>query len=320
MNKLLKLQLTPMRSFAVPPAVLSLAPHPRCAAGFTLIELLVVVALIAMMSLLAYGAYGSILEQSEEQLARVRLGRLAEAMELYRADMGAYPGQGPLRLTSRDCASGIASNTLKVPEYLSPLLAGAGNSDAAIRDWAASSANLWMLFDRPRICGSADGRPELDPLAALSEWDPVARRGWRGPYLPPEEREWIDTGIALPVPAWGAGSPHPAQNGILLPPFPPEKARGWCRTLRWDWGLKSLGCDEFARPHPRPLSVAGLYPADPDNPAPADPDNPPRLIYWGVDGKCEHFSNGRCDSQACDRRVPLSDITGDDFVACLKGN
>jgi general secretion pathway protein G len=62
-------------------------------AGFTLIELLVVLAIVALLAGLAAPRVIRYLGSAKSQTAEVQLRSVAQALELYRLDVGRYPTQ-----------------------------------------------------------------------------------------------------------------------------------------------------------------------------------------------------------------------------------
>jgi general secretion pathway protein G len=69
------------------------APSRRRQAGFTLIELLVVLAIIGLLASLAAPRVIRYLGGARTQAAEVQLRSIAQALELYRLDVGRYPTQ-----------------------------------------------------------------------------------------------------------------------------------------------------------------------------------------------------------------------------------
>ena len=124
--------------------------------GFTLLELLVVVAVLAVVAGGVIVNLDDVEASVSVDLAQREIAELRQAILRFRKDTGYLPKQGPFDLVSR---SGVVS------------------ADAT---WFDCPANLTQLLRNPLL--AADGS-SLHPLSA---WDPDARRGWNGPYLPRE--------------------------------------------------------------------------------------------------------------------------------------
>lgn len=92
---------------------------PRCAnatatGGFTMIELMIVVTVVAIMAMIAYPAYQQQVRESRRSDAHIALSTLANAMEKFRSECGAYPATGSATTNitaARNCAGGGLGRT-----------------------------------------------------------------------------------------------------------------------------------------------------------------------------------------------------------------
>ncbi|MCD6588410.1 MAG: prepilin-type N-terminal cleavage/methylation domain-containing protein [Candidatus Fermentibacteraceae bacterium] len=62
------------------------------AAGFTLIELMVVIVIIGILASIAIPKFAGVAESAKYAACRSNLRNIAEALELYRAENGEFPG------------------------------------------------------------------------------------------------------------------------------------------------------------------------------------------------------------------------------------
>ncbi len=157
------------------------------ARGFTLIELLLVVSILAATSMVAVNTYfsadgGSVDGRARQHLAQAEMMNIAKAVRQFKQDTGYYPGQGPFAyLDYRTCGNSCGCNADAGnsvggldPVKLDNLAIYKGVANA--RDWIESPANMVQLLVRPTLCSN-------HALARLSQWDELAQRGWRGPYI-----------------------------------------------------------------------------------------------------------------------------------------
>jgi hypothetical protein len=265
--------------------------------------LLVTCAILAALAYVAWGAYAHVDRRAEDTLARAELLRLAEALRRFHDDTGYWPGEGPFRLAGADCA--IADGGRGGGVSREAIYALAPNQEA----WFASPANLFLLFERPPLCGA-------HPLNRLAAWDAESRRGWNGPYLPLASRMWMsarqklagESGASaiVDLPAFGAG-----------PKFPPETSA--------DCVADADGCLTFADLGWRvlPASATGYDPARHELAQHARPfffllatgtpgQQAPRAIYWGADGRY----GGTSSDDPCKPNANEEDGK-DDQVICI---
>jgi prepilin-type N-terminal cleavage/methylation domain-containing protein len=223
--------------------------------GFTLIELLFVCTILAALAYVGVGVYADTDRRAGDELARVELLRLADALNRFRGDTGYWPGEGPFQL-NEGCAAGLPAAIQSVSSM---------PSGSAPSPWHASPANLSLLFEAPVLCPG-------HPLAFLQAWRADARRGWNGPYLSTARRHWVDMSANLTdIPAFGAG-PALAPN----PDPPADCAAADLNKCAFNWKrfpAPATGA-RFTR-HARPFL---FYPA------------PPRVLYAGADGRYESAS------------------------------
>ena len=60
--------------------------------GFTLIELMVVISIIAILSGIGFATYSGLNKKTRDSRRKVDLEVIRQALELYRSDVGIYPG------------------------------------------------------------------------------------------------------------------------------------------------------------------------------------------------------------------------------------
>lgn len=65
----------------------------RFQSAFTLVEMLVTISIMILMAGLVVGSMGYVQDKQARSKAKVQIRRLAAAIENYRTDMGAYPGE-----------------------------------------------------------------------------------------------------------------------------------------------------------------------------------------------------------------------------------
>jgi len=239
--------------------------------------------------------------------------------------MGYWPGQGPLALapasnvetaagsprafTCSDTSAGLwLRNTL--PGIHLPN--GVADVEVWRADWAAHPANLWQLAAQPMLCSN-------HPLGRLQDWDPAARRGWRGPYIDADRLGYVEVGNGLRPEGIGSALAGPVQadlRGLALgAPLPPLDAGGTecaatgVSACAWRWRIHastwSGTVDERrnARPsHPRPILYFGPV------------SGRPRLVWVGPDGAFGGFSSDTARACAPNADDPAGE---DDRVVCL---
>lgn len=88
--------------------------------GFSLIELLITVSIIAILIAIGVASYATINRQSRDTKRKSDLEQIRSALEMYRADNGAYPGAGSgswvATSSSTDVLIGLTPQL--VPTYL----------------------------------------------------------------------------------------------------------------------------------------------------------------------------------------------------------
>ena len=109
--------------------------------GFTLIELLFVCTILAALAYVGAGVYADTDRRAEDELARVELLRLADALNRFRGDTGYWPGEGPFQLNvgCTDPSPAAIQSVSSMPGSKSP-------------QWYASPVNLSLLFEAPVLC------------------------------------------------------------------------------------------------------------------------------------------------------------------------
>jgi len=146
------------------------------ARGFTLIELLVVVSILAAIAGMTSVALGGYQQRAEEQLTRVEMQRIANAIRRFKEDTGYWPKTGPFDYVNNQ---GSGKTGAKEPT----------DWDNYIAHVVADPANFSFLFTSPikHIRGwnitdtSANWGPP--PFKEIREWDIDYAIGWHGPYI-----------------------------------------------------------------------------------------------------------------------------------------
>lgn len=290
----------------------------------TLLELLVVVSVVAALAGMGWSAYRGVREAELDTLAEAKLRQTAEALRRFKADLGHWPGQGPLALapsTNAETATGTprqvtcsdTSAGLWLRSTLPSLNVPVGVTDVAAwrADWAAHPANLWQLVVQPVLCSN-------HPLGRLQDWSPAVDRGWRGPYLDPDQLGYVEVGNGLRPDGSGSALSAPVQSDLRGLPLgrwmaPLNASGAECAdtdtgACAWRWRIHSTqwpGYDKHQHTratHPRPLLYFG----------PAS--GQPRLVWVGADGRFGGFSADV--TRACTPNT--ADPAGeDDRVLCL---
>lgn len=180
--------------------------------GFTLVELLTVVAIVAVVALLALPRLASVADDAKITVARHDLAEIRAAVVRLVGDLDGAPHfhkVNPLwnatDLSRYDSLMSVSVHQLFAPtNYLVDLVTRTQTVDVA--EWEA--AGLKFL------------------PSAYAEFDPLAGRGWRGPYLDPSRAEFRDNRHCL-VDPWG--TPYKLQF-----PDPQELISGDCPfPLAW---------------------------------------------------------------------------------------
>lgn len=288
----------------------------------TLLELLVVVAIVAALASIGWSAYEGVYASEQATLGRTQLQQLAVAMRRFKADTGHWPGQGPFALASAanvetpvsahavDCSDPSAGLWLRSSLPAIAVPASVSDVDAWRAGWFAHPANLWVLMARPRLCAN-------HVLGRLQDWDAAAARGWRGPYVRPEQLGLVEVSQALLADGSGDATVGTLQTNLRGLPAGRELAAvaagyaacsggvgaecafRWRRLPSTDPGYQPQQ-HSFER-HARPL----LY----------FPAGRPRLAWAGPDGRFGGLHPPAAAS-ACD---PVTGAAGgiDDLVICL---
>jgi len=118
--------------------------------GFTLLEMVIVIAILVAIAGLALFSFSSAEDDAKLQLARSELATLRDACLRWRSDLGRYPDV-------RDLGLSIPTTP---PATISPLIALVVTSSQTL----------------------TDGSNRALSLASVPSWNPVTRRGGRGPY------------------------------------------------------------------------------------------------------------------------------------------
>jgi general secretion pathway protein G len=87
--------------------------------GFTFIEILVVITLIAILVMIGAVSYGSINKRSRDARRKSDIEQIRSALEMYRADTGFYPDEGPATFgkisSDADLKTALLSYLSKIP-------------------------------------------------------------------------------------------------------------------------------------------------------------------------------------------------------------
>ncbi len=107
--------------------------------GFTLVELMVVVAIIALLAAIVIPNYVHARAQAAVSQSEANIKQIATSLELYYADMQAYPAGGPVNVTpalfgaaANSYLSSTPTNALGRQEYSYSAVAGAGGQPSYI--------------------------------------------------------------------------------------------------------------------------------------------------------------------------------------------
>jgi prepilin-type N-terminal cleavage/methylation domain-containing protein len=135
--------------------------HRRSGSGFTVLELLVVVALLAIVAGSVVASYGNLEVDARSRIGANEMLALKQALLQFRADTGAFPGQGEFALEG----DGVGRVSFAHLPF--------GGSASEKRAIFASPASFLQLLLEPK---DGNGQP-------VRSFDPITRRGWRGPYI-----------------------------------------------------------------------------------------------------------------------------------------
>jgi prepilin-type N-terminal cleavage/methylation domain-containing protein len=145
--------------------------------GFTLLEMVIVIAILVAIAGLALFSVSSAEDDAKLQLARSELATLRDACLRWRSDLGRYPDV-------RDLGLSVPTTPAAT---ISPLIALVLTSSQTLTDGS----------NRPLS------------LTRLPSWNPVTRRGGRGPYLSLSEVRSVDD-ATFEQPGFRPSAPIPA--------------------------------------------------------------------------------------------------------------
>jgi hypothetical protein len=111
-----------------------------------------------------------VVEGAESTVTRTEALTLKQALVQFEEDTGYLPWQGPFALVGQSAEAAV-------PQAHLPSTVLAELTSAEIEAWSRDESNLWPLIQNPFLDDSAL------PTHPLGSYDPVARRGWNGPYL-----------------------------------------------------------------------------------------------------------------------------------------
>ncbi|MFT5448696.1 MAG: prepilin-type N-terminal cleavage/methylation domain-containing protein [Gammaproteobacteria bacterium] len=216
------------------PGANSTAATPHSARGLTLLELLVTVAIVAALAGIAARAFQSTYADSQQELTRSEMQRVASAIRQFKQDTAYDPKQGPFR----SITDGGLVNTSNYP----------GDTIARRNAWMCSPANFGQLINEPL-------RAVNTPVMA---WNEATGRGWRGPYLTRDAL--VDVGDDL-LPG-GTGDPAITSDvhyihmrgigdGFEHPPVDPSGTRRCTEVVNntaclLDWRIAVDNADDIA--------------------------------------------------------------------------
>jgi general secretion pathway protein G len=100
-------------------------PHDDSDAGFTLLELLIVIAILGLLGVVGTVQLTGYLGRAKTDTAKLQLDQLANAIELYRLDVGRPP-------TSEEGLNALVSQTTEIGGWRGPYLR---KSQATLDPW-----------------------------------------------------------------------------------------------------------------------------------------------------------------------------------------
>lgn len=89
---------------------MKLNARPR-AAGFTLVELIITITIMVLLAALVVGGFGFVREKQARDTARLQIALLSRGLDLYKLDMGVYPGTGNSSDFGGDASSADGNNS-----------------------------------------------------------------------------------------------------------------------------------------------------------------------------------------------------------------
>ncbi len=294
----------------------AIGPRSRHA-GYSLLELLVVVSILVAVALIATGSMDGVDRAAQANIVSAEMLEIAKAIKQFKADTGYYPGQGPFALLedvnvgAYTCANDAAD---------SPGAVDIDDPSIVSRAWFESPANLVQLLERPILCTG-------HPLAWLADdWDPVTRRGWRGPYLQTLGEGFVSIGDDTnPDEAYETGDPEIVATAQIddvpgiADPFEHRPVNGlmaWSATPIADGGMQRKVA---GRPY---LVFLNDYGAGGGIVTSLEH---PRIVSMGPDGLyagCyDDNGDGDCNDPGDGENPCLPNIDGvetDDIILCLE--
>ncbi|MGY8872107.1 MAG: type II secretion system protein [Pseudomonadales bacterium] len=156
--------------------------------GFTLIELLVVISVLAAMAGIAVTAIDSYDGEARDQLARVEMNNIANAIYRFQQDTGYFPHEGVFADTTEqyydDSDLDETEHALKEVRY-------ERSSDSDIRNFSflfdKPTKCRWDTSVTPNKCATKPSSADIDYVKILP-WKADIARGWHGPYLTQESQ------------------------------------------------------------------------------------------------------------------------------------
>lgn len=185
------------------------------AGGFSLLELLVVVSIIATLGGVVVLSLDGTKEGADQSIAQAEMATAKAALLRFRDDMGYLPGQGPLGLATGGSGSLGQVDLGGVRRQLGDFALSL--SDGEVAAIFGSPACFLQLFKEP--LGPVD--PATGIAVPVVAHDPIARRGWRGPYLHGSEEGYVAMAEFKSLDTWDpeAGLPISAWIPTLIDPF-----------------------------------------------------------------------------------------------------
>lgn len=134
--------------------------------GFTLIELLVVVAIIGVLSALLMSNFVGVRQRARDAQRKSDVRQIQSALELYRADIGAYPGSSSLST----CGSSVS---LKSPDNSSTYLQSVPCDPSTSSAYTYTSSNGVTYTLVTCLENGNDSQKDSSNIAPCSSTNPV---------------------------------------------------------------------------------------------------------------------------------------------------